>query len=405
MGFEFLFQVDSLATFMACVSGFVSLLIFIYALGYMREYAHKLEFFGFMFLFLLAMMGLIFSANLLLLYIFWEITAFCSWRLIGFYRKEKDLWYADKAFLLTFFGAALMLAGIILIFLQYNTLNLAELAGKPISNLVFLLFLCGIFAKSAQLPLSSWLPDAGVAPTPVTALLHAAVLVKIGVYAYARLFASGGFVISQEAKLWAMGLVAFSSLVAAMSALRENDIKRILAYSTISQLAYIFLGFMLNTALGISAALLYILVHSLAKAGLFLAMGIVEQKTHIRDLRQLGGLIRTIPQVGWAFLLCAFSIIGLPPFAGFFSKFFLVLATAQSGYRFLAAMEIFLALLTLLYLMRLFNGVFQGEVKVALKGRVPFTMTGTVASCGFLSLLLGIVLGVLIMLGRIGNFL
>jgi len=389
MGFEFLFQADKLAVFMACVSGAVGILIFIYSAGYMRQYDHKLEFFFFMSLFMAAMMGLIFSANILLMYVFWEITAFCSWRLIGFYRKESDLWFADKSFLVTFFGASVMMAGLALIYLQYGTFNMALLKGTEAGNAIFILLMFGIFSKSAQLPLSSWLPDAGVAPSPVTALLHAAVLVKIGVYAYARFF-SDIFVVSDEARLWFMGIVMFSGLVAAMSALMDNNIKRILAYSTISQLAYIFLGFMVNTGMAIGGALLYILVHSFGKAGLFLTAGIVEQGTHTKDLRQLGGLIKVAPLAAFAFLLSAFSIIGIPPFGGFFSKFYVILGTAESGYRFLAALGIITAFMTLLYLMRLFNGIFLGEEKTPLKPGTPFAMTSVVLVCGVVSLAIGL---------------
>jgi len=389
MGFEFLFQVDPLAIFMASVSGFVGLLILIYSIGYMQPYQGKVEFFGLMILFLTAMMGLIFSGNLLLMYVFWEITAFCSWRLIGFYRKEEDLWFADKAFIVTFLGASLMLAGIVLIYLQHGTLNLSSLKGVAVNNLVFFLLLGGIFSKSAQLPLSGWLPDAGVAPSPVTALLHAAVLVKIGVYAYVRLFVNI-FHVSQEARMVLAGVIMISGIVAAVSALRENNIKRILAYSTISQLAYIFFGFIVNTSLAVSAALLYILVHSIAKAGLFLTAGIVEQKTHTKDLNQLGGLLTSLPTAAIAFLLNAFAIIGLPPFGGFFSKFFLLLAAAQAGYVFLSVLSVITAVVTLLYLMRLFNAIFLGDVKTPIKERPHFTMTGVVLACGILSLILGI---------------
>ncbi len=389
IGFELLFRADALAIFMACVSGFVGLLIVIYSIGYMKKYPRKIEFFSFIFVFLFAMMGLIFSANLLLMYIFWEITAFCSWRLIGFYRKEKDLWFADKAFLVTFFGASLMLAGLVLIYINYGTFDMSALKGSPVSNLIFVLLIFGIFSKSAQLPLSSWLPDAGVAPSPVTALLHAAVLVKIGVYAYARFFCEV-FVISDIAKVGLLAVVMLSGFVAAMSALKENNIKKILAYSTISQLAYIFLGFIVNSAMAIGAALLYILVHSVGKAGLFLTVGIVEQKTHTKDLAKLGGLMKFMPMVSLAFLLSAFSIIGLPPFGGFFSKFYVVLATAQAGYRLLAVVAILTAFITLLYLMRLFNGIFLGEVKTPIKGSIPLTMSTVVLICGIISLAIGI---------------
>lgn len=389
MGFELIFQSDPLAVFMAWVSGFVGLLIFIYALGYMQPYSHKPEFFAFMALFLASMMGLIFSANLLLLYVFWELTALCSWRLIGFYRKEEDLWFADKAFIVTFFGASLMLAGIVLIYLQYGTLNLCALKGMPISNLVFFLILGGIFSKSAQLPWSGWLPDAGVAPSPVTALLHAAVLVKIGVYAYVRLFANG-LQVPLMPQTTLLGVIMLSGLVAAVSSLKDSNIKRILAYSTISQLAYIFIGLVVNSAASVAAALFYILVHSIAKAGLFLTVGIIEQRTHTKDLNQLGGLLKRFPMVAVAYLLCAFGIIGLPPFGGFFSKFYLILATARAGYVLIAVVAVITAVVTLLYLMRLFNGMFLGESTIQIDGEPHVAMTGIVLICGIFSLLLGL---------------
>ncbi|MDD5292511.1 MAG: proton-conducting transporter membrane subunit, partial [Candidatus Omnitrophica bacterium] len=185
-------------------------------------------------------------------------------------------------------------------------------------------------------------------------------------------------------------VIMFSGLVAAVSALRENNIKRILAYSTISQLSYIFLGLIINSALAFGAALLYILVHSVGKAGLFLTAGIVEQKTHTKNLNQLGGLMKSIPLAAVSFLLCAFSIIGIPPFGGFFSKFYVILATARAGHTALAALGIITAFVTLLYLIRLFDGIFLGEVKTPLKGKVPMTMTSVVLTCGIISLLIGL---------------
>ncbi len=389
MGFNALFNCDALSMFMAAVAGTVGILILIYSIGYISRYPHKLEFFSFMIIFLLAMVGLMLSANLLLMYIFWEITALCSWKLIGFYRKEKEIWFADKAFLVTFFGASMMLAGIILIYLQYGTMDFALLKGKSVSGMVVFLFMMGIFAKSAQLPLSGWLPDAGVAPTPVTALLHAAVLVKIGVYAYARFF-NDLFVMPDEARTWIMGIAVVSGIIAAMSALVEQNIKRILAYSTISQLSYIFLALAINTPLSIGAGLLYVLVHSFGKAGLFLSAGIVEQRTHTKELSELGGLGPYMPVVAGAFLLNAFSIIGLPPFGGFFSKFYVILTTAEAGHLVLAGAGILTAFVTLLYLMKMFNGIFTGPVRTQVVGKTPFTMSSVVVICALVSLAIGI---------------
>ncbi|MBD3426709.1 MAG: NADH-quinone oxidoreductase subunit L [Candidatus Omnitrophica bacterium] len=389
MGFELIFQFDKLGLFMAAVAGFVGALILVYSVGYMARYGHKIEFYGYMLLFLSAMMGLIFSANILLMYVFWEITAFCSWRLIGFYRGEKDLWCADKAFLVTFFGASLMLAGLIILYINHGTFDMAQLKGTQVSTLVFFLFMGGILSKSAQLPLSSWLPDAGVAPTPVTALLHAAVLVKIGVFAYCRLFCDI-LTVPQQAAFWAMVIVMLSGFVAALSALIDTNIKRILAYSTISQLSYIFLGFIVNTALSIAAALLYILVHSVGKAGLFLSAGVVEQSTHTKDINKLGGFLGMMPLLALGFVLSAFSIAGLPPFGGFFSKFYVVLGTAEAGHRVVAGVAMLTAVITLLYLLRFFKGVFLGECEVPAERSSPRSMISVVLVLGVVSLLIGL---------------
>lgn len=387
--FSFSFILDGLGIFMACVSSFVAFLISVYSLEYMKEYADKDEFYFWMVLFVGAMMGLIFSGNLLLMYCFWEVTAVCSWKLIGFYRKDKDTKAADRAFLVTFFGASLMLLGIVLVYINYGTLELAALKGQAIGNMLAFLLLGGIISKSAQLPLQTWLPDAGVAPTPVTALLHAAVLVKIGVYAFARFFCLT-FSPSPLFINTAIALSVITIVVAGGCALVENNIKRILAYSTVSQLGYIILAFSLGTALAFKVALLYILAHSIAKAGLFLCAGIIEHKTGTKDIRELGGLLKNMPYTATSYLLCAFAIIGIPPLLGFWPKFMTVLFTVQQGYVLAAVLAIVGALFTLFYLMRLFDGVFLGDLKIKADEGRGSLMVYVVVLLGILSLLLGL---------------
>jgi NADH:ubiquinone oxidoreductase subunit 5 (subunit L)/multisubunit Na+/H+ antiporter MnhA subunit len=387
--FSFSFVADGLSVFMALVSSLVAFLISLYSLEYMQEYEERGEFYFWMVLFLGSMMGLVFSANLLLLYCFWEITAVCSWRLIGFYRSEKDTKAADRAFLTTFFGASLMLVGIIFIYLNYGTLDLAFLKDKTISNTIALLLLAGIISKSAQLPLQTWLPEAGVAPTPVTALLHAAVLVKIGVYVFARFF-NATFISSAYFLNIAIALSAATIIVGGASALVEKNINRILAYSTISQLGYVILALAFNTAISLKIALVYILAHSLAKAGLFLCAGIIEHKTGTKDITALGGLLKHMPYTATAYLLCAFSIIGLPPFLGFWPKFAVLLSAFETGHIAAGVFAITGALFTLFYLFRLFDKVFLGEEKIkAEEGRNSIMVT-IVLVFGILSLLLGL---------------
>jgi len=386
---SFSFLCDGLSSFMAMVSSFVACLIALYALEYMRGYEKQDEFYFWMVLFVGSMMGLIFSANLLLMYCFWEITAVCSWRLISFYRKEEDAKAADRAFLITFFGASFLLVGIILIFLQFQTLDIFLLKGKALADTVAFFMLAGIIAKSAQLPLQTWLPDAGVAPTPVTALLHAAVLVKIGVYAFARFFGTT-FLVSAEFLKTVLILSVFTIIVSAGSALVENNIKRILAYSTVSQLGYMLFAFALGGKEAVLIGLIYILAHSLAKAGLFLCAGIVEHSAHTKDINELGGFLKAMPLVAVGYILCAFSIIGIPPFLGFWPKFFLIIFSVKQNY---IGMSVFLvvgAFLTLLYLFRLFDKVFLGTQKKVITTEKVSLMTTAVLIFGVISLICGL---------------
>ena len=234
---------------MAAVSSFIGFLIVVYSLGYIRHEENQSEYYLMVVLFIGSMMGLVFSGNLIFLYLFWEIIAIACWRLIGFYREPAHVRKADKAFLLTFFGAVVMLLGFIQIYGVTNTFDITAMRGTLIPGTAVLLILFGMFSKSATVPLHTWLPDAGVAPTTVTALLHAAVLVKIGVYAFARLFIYT-FRLPEGWQQAIPILVVVSSLVAAAAAAVENDLKRILAYSTVSQIGYIFLGFSMMNAAG-----------------------------------------------------------------------------------------------------------------------------------------------------------
>ena len=362
LGLDFIIVADALSVFMAIASSFIGALIVIYSLGYIGHEENQNEYYLIVLLFIGAMMGLVFSANLIFMYLFWEIAAIACWRLIGFYRVKEYVLKADKAFLMTFFGAVFMLLGFILIYSQTGTFDITAMRGTLIPGTAVLLILMGMFSKSATVPLHTWLPDAGVAPTTVTALLHAAVLVKIGVYAYVRLFCYT-FKLPEGWYQAIAILVVFSSLVAAAAAAVENDIKRILAYSTVSQIGYIFLGFAVMNPVGVAGSLLFILMHGLAKAGLFLCAGIVIHATHERDIRNMGGMLKTMPWTAAAFIFCAFSVIGIPPFGGFFSKLMVIVATVQAGHVWVAAVALFAAVMTMFYLFRVFSAVFMGEAK------------------------------------------
>ena len=389
LGFSFGFLADGLAVFMAMISSFVAAIIVFYSFGYMLHYDHKNEYYMMMVLFIGAMMGLIYSTNLAFLYVFWEITAVCCWNLIGFFREKTVGLKADKAFLITVGGALVMLVGFLGIYDLTGTLDLMEMEHLSLPNWIMVLILFGILSKSATLPLHSWLPDAGVAPSPVTSLLHAAVLVKIGVYVYARFF----LIYFEAAELWHIvvpAIAALSALVSAGAAIIENDIKRIIAYSTISQLAFILLGLSCGNVEGAAGGLLYILMHSLAKGGLFLAAGIVEHSTHTKDIRQLGGLVRSLPATTIAFACCAFSVMGLPPFGGFFAKYMVINATLLSEQLWLSWIFLLGSLLTVIYLTRVFVKVFFGQTTHPHIHEGTWEMVGGVTLLAALSLLFGI---------------
>ena len=392
-GLNFILLADGLAVFTAIVSSLVSAIIVFYSTSYISHYDHQDEYYLMVVLFLGGMMGLVFSRNLIWLYVFWEITAITSWRLIGFFREKAHVVRADKAFLVTVFGALAMLLGFIALYAQTGSFDLAvikqTLNGKPLTTVVGALILLGILSKSATLPFHTWLPDAGVAPSPVTALLHAAVLVKIGVYVFARLFIVT-FAMNEFCHTALLVVAALSALVSAGAALIETDLKRIIAYSTVSQIAFIFLGFAVGNEVGIAGALLFILMHGLAKGGLFLCAGIVEQNTGTKDIRQLGGLIRTMPVTAVSFLFCAFSVMGIPPFGGFFSKYMVISGAVQGAPLWIALAFLAASFMTILYLLRLFNMIFLGEPKSAPVNEGSPIMVSSVALLAALSLVAGI---------------
>ncbi len=389
LGFDFILRADLLSVFMASVSAFVSSVILVYSIDYISHYEDQTEYYTMVVLFLGSMMGLVFSANLLWMYVFWEITGFCSWRLVGFFRADMDVAKANKTVLVTVFGALCMLVGIVMVYFDAGTLDLRALHGQPISFAAASFILAGILSKSATLPFSTWLPDAGVAPSTVTSLLHAAVLVKIGVYAYARLFCATFAAPDAFANL-VLYLAGASALISAGAALVETNIKRIIAYSTISQLAFIFLGLASGSKTAFAGALLYILMHSVAKGGLFLCAGIIEHGTHTKDINKMGGLFRSMPLTGTAFALCALSVMGIPPFGGFFSKFLVFSGAAQNGNLTVLLMFLAGAVMTLLYLVRLFYKVFLGEAAGHdFPKEGSYTMVGCVLALGLVGLALG----------------
>lgn len=389
LGFDLILKLDPLSAFMATVTSLTSLVIVIYSIDYISHYPNQTEYYTMLVLFIGSMIGLVYSDNLMWMYIFWEITGFTSWRLVGFFRSDKDVLKANKTILVTVFGAIIMLVGILMIYIKEGTINMSDLRSKEIAMLPAFLILAGIFSKSAILPFSTWLPDAGVAPSTVTALLHAAVLVKIGTFAYAKIFGTT-FITPVEFNYTVLIITGITALVSGGAALIENDIKRIIAYSTISQLSFIFLGLASGTKMAFAGGLLYILMHSIAKASLFLCAGIIEQKTHTKDITKMGGLIKTMPLTALAFALSSFSVMGLPPFGGFFAKFIVFKGAIETNDILIITMFFIGSILTILYLSRLFYKVFLGNEKLDTPMEGSTTMVVSVLFLGLLGLFLGI---------------
>jgi len=325
--------VDNLSVITSLMVTFVATLVAVYSYSYMTtEIGHfptqntesLSRFFSYFSLFVFSMLGLVFSSELLQIYIFWELVGLCSYLLIGFWYFKKSAADANKkSFVVTKFADLFFLIGILSVGIGSGTYNLLELdaltelpfalAGTAALPLILIAF--GPIGKSAQFPLHVWLPDAMEGPTPVSALIHAATMVAAGIYLVGRLF--GLYQLAPAAAYFVAMIGAFTALMAALIALAQNDIKKVLAYSTISQL-----GFML-AALGsgaYTAGLFHLFTHAFFKALLFLGAGAVIVACHNNDIWKMGGLKKHLPKTHFAFLMGCLALAGVPPFAGFFSK-------------------------------------------------------------------------------------
>ncbi len=382
------FLVDGVGLLFAAVFGLVWLLVTIYSLYYMRWYEFQHEYYSFLLIMLGALVGLCLSQNLLVIYLFWEIAGIATWRLVAFYRGEKEVKFAQKTVLLTFSGSVLMLVGFAMVFVEQYTLAITYLPGGTWSILSALLILAGMLTKSASMPFYVWLPDAHTAaPSPMSAVLSG-VVAKIGLVAYFRIFVQGNMQLPAWWPLLVAGLGLAGSLVAAGNALWEKDYKRVLALSTVSQLGYVFIGLALAPGLGLFAAVVYLAAHALAKAGLFLAVGEVERATHKRNIDELSGVSNTMPVTAVSVALLALSIVGLPPLFGFFGKLYVVVAALQANL-IIAVGALAAAVMTVLYMLRLYR-IFTGEPKPGIVGREYPLLTAVVAVFAVVSVAFGV---------------
>ncbi len=391
---------DSLSLVMVLVVTFVGFLIHLYSAEFMIEDDGYGRFFAYMNLFVASMLTLLLGNNLLLLYLGWEGVGLCSYLLIGFwYRDPVNGRAARKAFIVTRVGDTAMLLGLFLLFTRLGTLQIQDLmqrasaqwaVGSTFAVGAALLLLGGAVGKSAQLPLQVWLPDAMAGPTPVSALLHAATMVTAGVYLIARTHVL--FSLAPSAQLAVAVVGACTLLLAGFSALTQHDIKRILAYSTVSQIGYMFL------ALGVGAweaAIFHFVTHAFFKALLFLGAGVIINALHEEhSIFRMGGLRKELPVTFWTFLIAGCSLAGLPLItAGFFSKDLIIWQSWSSpqGQPTLWTAGVIGALLTSLYTFRMIFRTFFGPVGTPVTKRPGYAMTIPLVVLGFLSIVGGYV--------------
>ena len=377
--------IDPISVMMLIVVTTISLMVHIYSRGYMKGDDGYTKFFAFLSLFSFSMLGLVLATNLFQIYIFWELVGVSSFLLIGYYyTKTSAVAAAKKAFIVTRFADFGFLIGILIVgyyagTFDFQTLNAvnpegeglllqwgaSSFMGLSVITWALLLIFMGGAGKSAMFPLHIWLPDAMEGPTPVSALIHAATMVVAGVYLVARLFPMYYFVENGFALNIVAYVGAFSSLFAAVIALTQTDIKRVLAFSTMSQIGYMMLALGVSSykgeeGLGYMASMFHLFTHAMFKALLFLGAGSVIHAVHSNYLKDMGGLRKYMPITNITFLIAALAIAGVPPFAGFWSKDEILVAAFEKN-QLLYFVGLFVAGLTAFYMFRLYFGIFWGK--------------------------------------------
>ena len=372
---------DPISVMMLVVISTVSFMVHIYSIGYMKGEKGYERFFSFLSLFSFSMLGLVLATNIFQMYIFWELVGVSSYLLIGFYyTKPSAVAASKKAFIVTRFADMGFLIGILMLSFitgTFDFITLTDPSGSAISqgsgaaflglsvmtwSMIFV-YMGGV-GKSAMMPFHIWLPDAMEGPTPVSALIHAATMVVAGVYLVARMFPV--YAISAPAALDVVAWVgALSSLFAAIVACTQNDIKRVLAYSTMSQIGYMMLalgvsGYGGHDGLGYMASMFHLFTHAMFKALLFLGAGAIIHAVHTNFMTEMGGLRKFLPVTHATFLIACLTIAGIPPFSGFFSKDEILVAAFHHN-KALFAIEYIVAGLTAFYMFRLYFNIFWGK--------------------------------------------
>jgi multicomponent Na+:H+ antiporter subunit A len=366
------FHVDALSVLFALMGTGLGAFVLLYSIGYMAHDKSATRFFASMLVFIAGFVGLVYSANLFFFYLCWELVGLCSFTLVGFwYTNREAVAGARKVLLMTHIAGYGLLAAILVVYHRTGSALWTDPAvAHAFTGGVFVLMLAALVAKSVQVPLHTWIPEAMAAPTPVSALLHAACYVKAGVYLACRMHsfgawpANGGFAWGNDSLVW-IGTVTMA--VGVMYAMVQTDLKRMLAFSTVSQIGYMMMGIGIGTPLAIAAGLLHCLNHGFFKGGLFLTAGSVQHAAGTRDMNKLGGLAGKMPRTTLSWLIGVGSMAGVPLMSGFASKWMLYAAALQAGWAVPAMVAWAVSLGTVFLCAKATSAVFLGPTTPATK--------------------------------------
>ncbi|MBD3264237.1 MAG: NADH/ubiquinone/plastoquinone (complex I) [Candidatus Omnitrophica bacterium] len=408
------FVLDGLAAFMLVTVNLIAFLVSLYAVNYMERYTDKWKFYTLFLLMLGGMNGVIITGDMFNLFVYLEIASIASYALVAFGTEKHELEAAFKYAVMSTVGSLFILMGIVFLYSYTSTLNMAHmalvLAQRGTSNIllmVSILFIMGFGLKAALVPFHAWLPDAHPsAPAPISAMLSGVLIKSLGVYALCRVFYN---VIGINPALSSVFLVlgTLSMLIGVFLAIGQWDLKRLLAYHSISQIGYVILGLGLGTPLGIVGGLFHLFNHSVFKSLLFLNSGSVEYATGTRDLNKMGGLIKKMPVTGRTNLVASMSIAGIPPFNGFWSKLIIIIAAVQAQEFFYAFWAVLASILTLASFMKVTKYCYFGRLKEKLKGvkEVPVCMKVSMSLLAIICILGGLLIlprGESLFLGKAG---
>ena len=360
-------HVDALSVLFAFMGTCLGAFVLLYSISYMAHDKSATRFFTTMLIFIGGFVGLVYSANLFFFYLCWEVVGLCSFSLVGFwYTNREAVAGARKVLLMTHIAGYGLLAGILVIYFRTGSALWTDPnVAHAFTGGIFILMLVSLVAKSVQFPLHTWIPEAMAAPTPVSALLHAACYVKAGVYLACRMHSFGVWPAAWGGTLVYVGTVTMA--VGVMYAMVQTDLKRMLAFSTVSQIGYMMMGIGIGTPLGIVAGLLHCLNHGFFKGGMFLTAGSVQHAAGTRDMNKLGGLAQKMPQTTLSWLIGAGSMAGVPLMSGFASKWMLYAAALQAGWAVPAMVSWAVSLGTVFLCAKATSAVFLGPLTEATK--------------------------------------